>query len=1001
MVPRRRDIFLRIETLPDYSPLAPIPCSRRYGRDCMLNEGHESGRLTPEEILEARVDALVYREYLDPHYRVPNEAPIVGSDVNEPPWDRRIPGAVLYAEPGERLYIHVENGDREECHSLHMHGLEYAIDSDGAWPLGVRARDGGRSDEILPGQRWTYVFDVTPKTIGAWPFHDHVRHVQTNVNRGLFGAMIVRDPNAPRAHHEVPLILHELEGTGAQCSFESPSLSQGQTFAFTFSNEGQICRYYCRIHGPTMSGRVRVAPGGPATATVAASNNRFDPQDVEIGPGGTVTWRNDDESRHIVFAGGGSASTFCINGRAYVGNTPTVVAEAGERIRWYLLNLDAGGVWHNVHPHAARWEIPSPPGGGSDVHPLSPLEARVIDTEAPPALRLPRELEDLQHARRPDACLVRLKGDFLIHCHIEEHMMGGLAGLVRARQRIWVTEEVLGRLDIDLPYDDGTNDCAHVDTRRCGPPKHHPSHQPPDTGDQPHPDAPGHHPEPPGPPVPAPTGPEVIMVDHEHEGGHSGPVLVPSPAPADIAEAPVKGLWELLVCELPILAVHAALMRTGKVLFFAGSGNDELISTGLRTVVWDYQNGSFHAPATPIDLFCAGQSFLADGRLLVAGGTERYDTPETPFIGLRTAFVFDPILEEWFRVQDMVEGRWYPTLVTLGDGRVLAVSGGTTGPTRNELFSYGSGWAAPSENRFQWPLYPGMTLLADGRVFFSGQRQSGSPMSPGYLDPATDGFTPLPDVAVPADFQLGSRTSGGTVLLPPAQDQRVMVIGGGEPDAIPDVHIIDLSAPDPAYAAAPSLAFSRVHLNAVLLPDRTVLVCGGSGLAEKAHTAALEAEIYDPATNTWTVGASARVPRLYHSIGLLLPDGRVITAGSNPQRRDDELRLELYHPPYLFRGPRPFIERAPGKLRYGESFTIHTPNARDIAWVHLIRPMATTHSMETEQRLVELAFFRDGACSLSAELTGEANLAPPGWYLVFIVNRDRVPSVGRWVHLAR
>src|SRR5262245_21496846 len=151
---RRRDIFLRIEPLVGYSPLAPIVGSRRYGRDAMRGVGHEVGRVQPEEIAAATVDALVYREYLDDHYLVPNTAKIVESDVNEPPWYRRVPGAVLYAEPGERLYIHVLNADPHDCHSLHVHGVQYGIDSDGAWPLGIGTRLGRRSDEIRPGDSW-------------------------------------------------------------------------------------------------------------------------------------------------------------------------------------------------------------------------------------------------------------------------------------------------------------------------------------------------------------------------------------------------------------------------------------------------------------------------------------------------------------------------------------------------------------------------------------------------------------------------------------------------------------------------------------------------------------------------------------------------------------------------------------------------------------------------------------------------------------------------------
>ncbi|HYT61597.1 MAG TPA: hypothetical protein VEL06_15575, partial [Haliangiales bacterium] len=113
---KRRDLFLKIEPLNSYSPLAPIVCSRHYGRDCMFNPGHESGRTAPKEILGASLDALVYREYLDPNFHFPNTNKLINADVNEPPWNRRVPGAVLYALPGERLYLHVLNGDPNDCH---------------------------------------------------------------------------------------------------------------------------------------------------------------------------------------------------------------------------------------------------------------------------------------------------------------------------------------------------------------------------------------------------------------------------------------------------------------------------------------------------------------------------------------------------------------------------------------------------------------------------------------------------------------------------------------------------------------------------------------------------------------------------------------------------------------------------------------------------------------------------------------------------------------------
>ena len=158
-----------------------------------------------------------------------------------------------------------------------------------------------------------------------------------------------------------------------------------------------------------------------------------------------------------------------MNGRAYVGNTPTVEVEAEERLRWYVFNLDFGGVWLNFHPHSTRWELPVPPGGAADVRSLSPAESFVADTIAPPALRLPCILEDLQCDPPADACRVRLKGDFLFHYHVESHMMQGLAGLLRSRQYVWLNADVARRLPVRLPLDDGSNDCPPVDIFRCQP----------------------------------------------------------------------------------------------------------------------------------------------------------------------------------------------------------------------------------------------------------------------------------------------------------------------------------------------------------------------------------------------------------------------------------------------------------------------------------------------------------------------------------------------------
>ena len=470
----------------------------------------------------------------------------------------------------------------------------------------------------------------------------------------------------------------------------------------------------------------------------------------------------------------------------------------------------------------------------------------------------------------------------------------------------------------------------------------------------------------------------------------------------DLDQAAAKGIWRLLPFQSPLLAVHAALLHTGKVFFFAGSSNnpDNLRDHLFRSVVWAYPDDQFTAPDTPIDFFCCGQAFLADGRLLAAGGTAQYD----PFFGLRDAYLFDPATEQWSPVQQMAGGRWYPTLVTLGDGRILAVSGYDEHNNLNripEIYRPAGGWSTLPATR-SWPLYAQLFLLADGGIFYSGgQYGTNNDVLPAILDLSTNTVVDVPGL----DVDRNRRNQAASVLLPPAQQQRVLLAGGGPPDAhdmspaTASVYTVTLDVPNPVYQAATPLHIGRMHLNAVLLPDWTVVVCGGSRAQEMRAEAALEAELYDPATDTWTLGARARVARLYHSVALLLPDARVLSAGSNPDRKDEDLRLEIYHPPYLFKGPRPVIDAAPPALTYGQNVEVQTPQAAQVAKASLVAPGATTHSEDTSQRLISLDHTQLAADIL--RITGPAtpDLAPPGWYMLFLVDTQGIPSTAHWIQL--
>jgi hypothetical protein len=500
-----------------------------------------------------------------------------------------------------------------------------------------------------------------------------------------------------------------------------------------------------------------------------------------------------------------------------------------------------------------------------------------------------------------------------------------------------------------------------------------------------------------------------------------------------------RGEWEPVEHRFGHLPVHVALLHTGKVLAFGGSANDE---TRLRNPypaeLFDPRTGTIEVVDQTLagDLFCVGHAFLPDGRLLAAGGTHRYDgeisiggLPDLPpFSGLDHAYLFDPADERWTRVEDTDAGRWYPTLVTLGDGSVLAAAGLTRRPPwvvlrRLERYTPGEGWEILRGAGRWLPLYPRLHLLPDGSVFYAGSYNTHYtfPFSlrsfpTARLDPASRTWT---EYGLPNEAE---REEGASVLLPlrPGEDYRarVLLAGGGTPtgeEPVADAEVIDFGDARPSWRSVEPMEHARYYAYPVLLPDGTVFVMGGrrgpkghlhgidelddvDGAVPSVPGAVHEAELFDPETGTWTTLAPMAVDRLYHSNALLLPDGRVMTAGSNPKRRVDERRIETYRPPYLFRGPRPTIEAVPDAVGYGETLRVRTPDARTVDEVVLVRQSSTTHCLNTDQRLVELRVLDRDAGSLTVAIPGNSNVAPPGYYMLFLL-RGGVPSEAPFVRV--
>jgi len=422
------------------------------------------------------------------------------------------------------------------------------------------------------------------------------------------------------------------------------------------------------------------------------------------------------------------------------------------------------------------------------------------------------------------------------------------------------------------------------------------------------------------------------------------------------------------------VAVHLNLLPNGKVLAWGLSGTAQ---------VWDPATGSFTAVPSPAVIFCAGHSLLADGRLLVAGGNNH---PTEALNGIPDITIFDPATNTWSRSTPMRRGRWYPTSTTLGNGDVVILAGkDESGAHVSEPEVWSSGTLRVlTTASLKLPLYPRMFLAPDGRLYLAGENARTR-----YLDPSGTGtWTAGPY------RRYGRRDYGAAVMYDAG---KILYVGGGL--TTNTAEIINLNAATPAWRWTGSMAYPRRHLNAVVLPTGEVLVTGGSRgtLFNDYRRPVYAAEVWNPATGLWTTLASNAVPRVYHSTSILLPDGRVLHAGSG-DAGPDQRNAELFSPPYLFNGPRPEITDAPQSVGYGATFSVSTPQAAEIAKVSLIRLGSTTHAFDMNQRFQWLSFTRQEGV-LSVAVRGNPNRTPPGHYLLFILNGNGVPSVGRIIRV--
>jgi hypothetical protein len=469
-----------------------------------------------------------------------------------------------------------------------------------------------------------------------------------------------------------------------------------------------------------------------------------------------------------------------------------------------------------------------------------------------------------------------------------------------------------------------------------------------------------------------------------------------APLTEDAAKADaVKGSWSTPF-DLGITAVHSIVLPSGKVLMISRAA----ITSGPLARLWDpATNTSINVshPDAARDLYCAGHSILADGRTLLTGGNLRVGAQD----GVKTSDLFDANgSQRWAQSPDLSQARWYPTNVQMGDGSVLVFGGQQKeGLFANTVDSYNAAATQrtqlPASATRQIGLYPRMHLMPDGRLFYSGVTTDPFGKTARFFNPATNSWSTAVD-----SFNFGVRGDGMSVLLPGLK--KVLAIGGSKTEsgttgkATASTEIIDLSSANPQWSKAAPMNIARKESNSVMLPDGKLLVVGGAKGPGSYRNPVKTAEMFSPSTGTWTLMAAQTAPRSHHSTAVLLPDGRVLSAGQD--RGTYLMTGEIYSPPYLFKGIRPVISSAPTSLDYGQQFSVSTPSAASIARVALIRAAAVTHSNSFDQRYVDLDFSVAGE-SLSVNAPATQRIAPPGYYMLFIVTSTGVPSIASWVHV--
>ncbi len=450
----------------------------------------------------------------------------------------------------------------------------------------------------------------------------------------------------------------------------------------------------------------------------------------------------------------------------------------------------------------------------------------------------------------------------------------------------------------------------------------------------------------------------------------------------------------------PIIGIHAVLTPNGKVMSY---GTDQAGQQGAQLFydVWNPTGGIHNllANTTGTDIFCSAQLVLPQtGQVLLAGGDIRgQQIPDGNGgvifnRGVKDVNLFDPASQTLTPARGpMTYARWYDSLVTLADGRVLTMGGSDasgTGVKTPEIYAdVRGGWTPLAGVNYPGDvLYPRTFLAPNGKVVIASGAQLYS------LDTNGDG----------ALEQVGALPVATNWTMPSAMfDRGKVLIASGDGST----SVLDINGAAPVVTPTAPVGGNRIWATMTVLADGQVLATGGSARANEANDVALSADIWNPRTGQWTVGPSQLNFRLYHSTALLLPDATVLVAGGGAPGPARQLNAEIYSPPYLFakdgtgnRATRPYVWNASAELALGRPYRMYVYNRKPIARVHLVRTGSVTHSINFDQRFLSVPF-RQRGWRLDLNVDEPSNIVPPGHYMLFAIDSDGVPSIAKIVHI--